>query len=82
MTLKLAEKYSRVVLQWKQGRIMPVCRDASRKGNGRVDLIMDLHVKKDEAGYGGRNTTGRERRIYINVIGNESVEEKDFRVIA
>lgn len=53
---------------------MPICRDLSRKGNSIVDLIMDLHVNKDEAGNGRRKTTGRERRIYINVIGNESVE--------
>lgn len=42
---------------------------------------MDLHVNKDEAGHGKRKTTGRERGIWINVIGNESAEEKDFRVI-
>lgn len=30
---------------------------------------------------GGEKTTGRESRTYINVTGNESVKEKDFRVI-
>ena len=30
---------------------------------------------------GEGQTTGRESRIYINVIGSESIEEKDFKVI-
>lgn len=29
----------------------------------------------------GEEKTGRGSRTYINVIGNESVEEKDFKVI-
>lgn len=60
---------------------MPACRDVSRIGKCIADFIMDLHANKDEAVYGRRKTTGRESRTYINVIGNESVERKDFRVI-
>lgn len=59
---------------------MPVCRDVSRKGKCIADFSMDLHASKDEEMYGGRKTTGRESRTYINVTGNESVEEEDFRV--
>lgn len=60
---------------------MLVCRDVSRKGKCIVDFSMDLYVSKDEEMYGGRKIIGRESRIYINVIGNELVEEEDFRVI-
>lgn len=42
---------------------------------------MDLHANEDEATYGRRKTTERGSRTYINFIGKESVEEKDFRVI-
>lgn len=30
---------------------------------------------------GEEKTTGRESRTYINVVGSESVEEKDFKVM-
>lgn len=42
---------------------------------------MDLHANEDEATYGRRKTTERGNRTYTNVIGKESVEEKDFRLI-
>lgn len=60
---------------------MPICRDVSREGKYIADFITDLHANKDEAGYGKGKTTGRKSRTQTNDIGDESVEEKDFRVI-
>lgn len=81
MTWKFAKKYCCELDYGRNNEELCQSVGCKRKRKCVAALIVNLHANKDEAMYGRRKTTGRESRTYINVVGSESVEEKDFKVM-